>query len=184
MVDFLVGGEAGSNPEPDIPSLGIEVKTIPIGRGARVLQPTKVTMINYGDLFDTGWWESGAFHKLRSVLFVPIVKFDPSRPDQWFIRRPFLWLPNETELSRLKADYDEVREIVKLKEFHRISSANPPKGQGLALHPKPSAANSKIRRTYHVGDTTVALLPRAWMLRPAFTQSLVTHNLKLDLESA
>ena len=112
-----MGGDAGNEPEPDISRLGIEVKTIPIGRGARVLQPTKVTMLNYEDICVTEWAESSAFHKLRAVLFVPIVKFDESRPDQWFIRRPFLWLPSVAILDQLKEDYDSVRRLVLAEAF-------------------------------------------------------------------
>ena len=165
LVDRLVGGDAGNAPEPDISSLGIEVKSIPIGKDARVLEPTKVTMLNYGNLADTEWPNSAPYHKLRSVLFVPIVKFDSARPDEWFIRRPFLWLPSEKVLARLGEDYESVRKLVLDGQFDRISSAIPPKGQGLSLHPKPSAANAQARSTYIVRGVRYRLLPRAWMLR-------------------
>ncbi|MCI4326223.1 MAG: DNA mismatch repair protein MutH [Thermoplasmata archaeon] len=183
LVDRLIGSDAGNLPEPDLTKLGIEVKTIPIGIGPKVLQPTKVTMLNYGDLYGTEWWESDPFHKLRSVLFVPIVKFETERPDEWFIRHPFLWLPSFSILSKFKQDYDSVRTLVRSGEFERISSAKPPNGQGVCLHPKPAAKNSAARRKYKVGDEVVSLPPRAWMLRESFTQQLVGENLRLELRS-
>ena len=184
LVDRLVGGDAGNAPEPDISSLGIEVKTIPIGRDAKVLEPTKITSLNYTDLATTEWSSSAPYHKLRSVLFVPIVKFNPSRPDEWFIRRPFLWLPAETVLDHLRQDYESVRELVLARAFNRISSAKPPKGQGVALHPKPSAASAQTRATYTIGGTQYRLLPRAWMLRQTFTQPIVRENLRVDIKLA
>jgi DNA mismatch repair protein MutH len=184
LVDRLVGGDAGGAAEPDISSLGIEVKTIPIGKGTKVLEPTKVTMLNYADLFETEWSASTAYHKLRAVLFVPIVKFNPAQPDEWFIRRPFLWLPSESILRSLKEDYDSVRQLVIDKQFDRISSARPPKGQGVALHPKPSAANAQARGKYTIQGVEYRLLPRAWMLRESFTQPIVTDSLRVDLKLA
>jgi DNA mismatch repair protein MutH len=182
LVDRMVGGDVSNAPEPDISSLGIEVKSIPIGKGARVLEPTKVTMLNYSDLFDTSWPDSTVYHKLRAVLFVPVVKFNPTRPDEWYIRRPFLWLPSKSTLDQLKADYDSVREVVTSRDFDRISSARPPKGQGDHLHPKPSAANASVRAKYVIDGTEYRLLPRAWMLRESFTQPIVTQSLKVDLK--
>lgn len=184
LVERLVGGDSGSAPVADISSLGIEVKTIPIGKGARVLEPTKVTMLNYADLFSTDWTASTAYHKLRAVLFVPIVKFNPSHPDEWFIRRPFLWLPSEPVLGSLKSDYDSVRQLVMERNFAKISSAKPPRGQGVALHPKPSAANAQIRGKYAIQGVEYRLLPRAWMLRESFTQPIVTESLRVDLKLA
>lgn len=184
LVDRLVGGDVGNAPEADISSLGIEVKTIPIGLGAKVLEPTKVTMLNYGDLFDTAWPASTAYHKLRAVLFVPIVKFNAAQPNEWFIRRPFLWLPSERILRQLEADYNSVRQLVVSRRFDQISSAKPPKGQGIALHPKPSAQNAQVRRTYTVDGTDYRLLPRAWMLRESFTQPIVSESLRVDLKLA
>jgi DNA mismatch repair protein MutH len=183
LVDRLVGTDAGSQPEPDLTKLGLEVKTIPIGRGPKVLQPTKVTMLNYRDVFDQDWWESDAFHKLRSVLFVPIVKFDIEHSDEWFIRHPFLWLPPGPVLHQFKQDYDSVRALVVSGDFEKISSAKPPNGQGTYLHPRPAARNSAVRRSYKIGNRTARLLPRAWMLRETFTQRLVTQNLQLELRS-
>jgi DNA mismatch repair protein MutH len=184
LVDFLVGGDAGNAPVADISALGIEVKTIPIGFGARVLQPTKVTALNYGEVARSDWWESSAFHKLRAVLFVPIVKHDPSEPNGWFIRRPFLWLPSETVLRQFKADYESVRKLIATRDFDGISSAKPPKGQGVYLHPKPAAANSAVRRSFHIEGEEFRLMPRAWMLRESFTQPIVKENLRVDLRLA
>ncbi len=184
LVNDLVGSDVGNAPEPDISSLGIEVKTIPVGKHLKVLEPTKVTQLNYSDLAKTDWSESAPYHKLRAVLFVPIVKFNPRQPDEWYIRRPFLWLPSESTLKDLKRDYDEVRTLVQSREFARISSAIPPKGQGVALHPKPSATNAAARANYNIDGETFRLLPRAWMLRQSFTQPIVEENLKIDLQLA
>ena len=181
MIDFLVGGDEGNASRPDISSLGIEVKSIPIDASTRVLQPTKVTALNYRDILIEDWWRSNAFHKLRAVLFVPIVKGDAKKPDDWYIRRPFLWLPSTETLSRLESDYDTVRSLVRSGRFEDISSAKPPKGQGVALHPKPSAADSSKRTKVLVAGTEYKVMPRAWMLRESFTEPIVRENLRVDV---
>ncbi len=182
LIDKLVGGEAGNEPQPDISFLGIEVKTISIGENAKVIHPTKVTSLNYAKVHALEWWESTAFHKLRAVLFVPIVKKDPNSPDDWFVRRPFIWLPSPKVINQFKADYDSVRTLVRAKRFDQISSAKPPEGQGLYLHPKPGADNSKVRRSYHIDGLAYSLPPKVWMLRKSFTQPVVTENLMVDLQ--
>ncbi len=112
-----------------------------------MLQPTKVTMLNYEDICVTEWAESSAFHKLRAVLFVPIVKFDESRPDQWFIRRPFLWLPSVAILDQLKEDYDSYHASCWQRHLTKISSAKPPKGQGVFMHPNRSGGERSVPET-------------------------------------
>ena len=182
LVHRLITGRSGPEPEPDIVGLGLEVKSIPIGKGARVLEPTKIGALNYANLAVTEWPDSAPYHKLRSVLFVPIVKMNEKMPDEWYIRRPFLWLPSEKVLSELRSDYDSVRELVLARRFDDISSAKPPKGQGLALHAKPNAKNSRVRATYRIDGRDYDLKPKAWMLRQSFTQPIVRENLRVDLE--
>ena len=182
LIDKLVGDEARNEPEPDISFLGIEVKSITIGENAKVIHPTKITSLNYATVHSQEWWESTAFHKTRAVLFVPIVKKDPNSPDDWFIRRPFIWLPSAKVINQFKGDYDSVRTLIKDKRFDEISSARPPKGQGLYLHPKPGADNSKVRSHYRIEGKVYSLPPKVWMLRTSFTQPIVTENLRVDLK--
>jgi len=176
--DILQEGPANA-PEPDVPRFGIEVKSIPVGQNARVLEPTKVGTLNYDVVASTPWWSSNTFHKLRSVLFVPVVKLDSNKPNEFFIRTPFLWLPSRADLTRFEEDYESVRTLIRSGKFDEISSARPPKGQGVALHPKPNAADGSKRTKATKGNARVPVVPRAWMLRTTFTNPIVHYGLKL-----
>jgi len=182
LVNLLLGADAGSDPEPDISSLGIEIKTIPIGDGPTVQWPTKVTSLNYSDLAVTSWPESALFHKLRAVLFVPIVKYDRNSPERWYIRRPFMWLPSKPILVQFEKDYNSIRNLVREHKFGDIHSGKPPGGQGVFLMAKPNAAKGNVRRVYEVNGEKFSLQPKAWMLRESFTQPIVEVNLRLNLE--
>jgi len=183
LVERLVGGDAGGRPAADITNLGVEIKSIPIGADARVLMPTKIAHINYQSLIDQEWWESSAFHKLRAILFVPIVKFDTKTYREWFIRGPFLWLPSEACLKQFKSDYDAVRNLVVEGRFDEIHSAEPPVGQGVFLHPKPDARNASVdNRPIVIAGGVYRPKPKAWMLRASFTRQIVLENLRVSLD--
>lgn len=182
LVDAILGADAGNEPAPDVSSLGIEIKTIPIEAGPSVQWPTKVTAMNYADVATTQWAESTVFHKLRTVLFVPIVKYDTSSPDHWYIRRPFLWLPSQEILKQLEHDYNSVRKLVLDHHFDDIHSGRPPNGQGKYLMVKPAAAKGSSRRQYVVDGQSYSLQPKAWMLRESFTEPILRENLALRLE--
>jgi DNA mismatch repair protein MutH len=180
LVHLLTGDDSKNAPAADLSNLGIEVKSIPVDSRDRVLEPTKVGSIDFERLWRESWWESEAFQKLRAVLFVPVVKSDQSRPDLWYIRRPFLWLPSEAVLAHLKDDYDSLRGLVREGKSDEISSAYPPEGQGDYLHPKPSHGKKDKYKVYSLGGKDIELERRAWMLREKFTQPIVSANLKLD----
>ncbi|MFZ1023300.1 MAG: MutH/Sau3AI family endonuclease [Thermoplasmata archaeon] len=182
LVTRLAGDDSGGAATADLSQLGIEVKSVPIGLNARVLQPTKVCAIDYADVYNEIWWESAPFHKLRAVLFVPVVKLDPKSPNHWFIRRPFLWTPSEQVLAQFKRDYDSVRKIVRQFEFERIRSAEPPKGQGVLLHPKPNARKGKTTALYRINGESYRIKKKGWMLRKSFTQPILSEQLKVDIQ--
>jgi DNA mismatch repair protein MutH len=191
VVHAMLLEEPDNDSGPDLKAHGIEVKGLPIDKRGRVLEPTSVGAINYDEVARTDWWESKAFHKLRAILFVPIVKYETTRPQDFYARYPFLWFPTRADLAVFHSDYDSVRELVLRGEFGKISSALPPRGQGVALHPKPKHGEKSPTTLAHYRGKAFEVERRGWMLRESFTQPIMDRNLseahlraKLDITSS
>ncbi len=167
-----------SRPEADLTDIGVEIKSIPIG-GRRDLRPhehTKITMLNFQDVAENEFENSRVYHKLRNILFVPIVKNDKDKPDEWYIRSPFIWMPSLDALKQLKTDYDAVRALIMEGRIDEVSGARPPKGQGEHLLPNTAGRDSSDTMTYEVNGRTVEGKRRAWMLRKDFTEVVLREN--------
>lgn len=176
VVHALLGDDTSNAPEPDLEAHGVEVKSLPIDRHGKVLEPTKIDSLNYDKVAATDWWHSQTFHKLRSILFVPVVKYDPARPPDFFIRFPFLWFPTPADLSQFQRDYEEVRALIRSGEFTKLSSAEPPNGQGVALHTKPNHGKGSKPTSATYQGKSIPVEKRGWMLRMSFTRPIMLRN--------
>jgi DNA mismatch repair protein MutH len=78
----------------------------------RPREDTKITALNPDRLRNEEWFTSDVYRKLRVILFIPIVKADVDRPAEWYVRRPFIWLPSSDELRQLQQDWEAIRSIV------------------------------------------------------------------------
>src|SRR5207244_4028166 len=125
IVEAAMGIEPNPRPEADLTWLGLEIKTIPIGEDLQVQEMTKVAMVNFQDVVEREWEQSSVARKLRSIMFVPIVKYD-DLPHRWYVRAPFLWMPSLAAQAQLKADYDAVRSLLLRGAVDDVSSAQPP----------------------------------------------------------
>src|SRR6185437_10190361 len=109
LVEQLLDIAKNSFQHADLESLGTEVKTVSLNRVSRPREWTKVTAFN---LIETqkqpDFRRTALYAKLRSILFVPIMKVDNPTPDFWYLRPPFLWLPSETQLGNMEADYERI----------------------------------------------------------------------------
>lgn len=178
IVEKALGVEPNPRAEADLTFLGLEIKTIPVAEGLDVLEHTKVTMVNFADVYDQSWELSTVYHKLRSILFVPIVKYDLARPDQWYIRSPFVWMPSLRAEAQLKQDYEAVRTLVKGLTFDKISTAAPPAGQGRYLIANTAGRDSDDKVRFTLEGKEFLVQRRAWMLRKSFTKSVIDENIR------
>ena len=105
------------------------------------------------------------FKKLRCILFVPIMKADNARPDFWYLRPPFLWLPTEDQLDALEVDY---RSHPRLRSQARLVET--------------SRAGCGFLLTLNTSDSTTAgkeesKKRRAWWLTKDITNRICEQNL-------
>lgn len=177
VVETVLEVKSNNRPEPDLTNLGLEIKTIPVTDDLKVMEHTKVTTLNFRDVQDQDWERSTVYHKLRSILFVPVVKYDKAAPERWYIRSPFVWMPSLSAEKQLRQDYEAVRELLKRKEYAKISSAEPPEGQGVYMMANTGGMDSSDVTTVEGASGDEDVKRRAWMLRKTFTALVLRENI-------
>lgn len=172
LIEEVLGASAGSSPEPDFPSLGIELKTVPINLRGRVLESTYIcTVALRGNHFET-WDTSLAQRKLARVLWVPIVTDRHMPVATRIVGDPFYWSPSPAELEILRADWQEIMDAVCLGDLDSLSSEL---GSYLQIRPKAMHGKAKTR-TYDSEGTPGWSLPRGFYLRPEFTNRVLRQS--------
>jgi DNA mismatch repair protein MutH len=160
----------------DFPELGIELKTLPVDVHGRPRESTFVCHVDLKVIADCEWKQSRACEKLAHVLFVPIesdrnVSFAERR-----IGAAFLWMPSDEEHALLRADYDEIAGRVGIGDIESLTGH-----VGRVLQVRPKAPNARTRTRAADGDgASQATFPRAFYLRPSFTEQILARALGIS----
>ena len=170
LIERALGIAPSSRPEPDVPALGIEVKTLPVRHG-RVAQSTWVCSASPGAIALETWATSRARAKLARVLFVPIDVSAAALLERR-VGTAFLWSPDEAEEATLRADWEDLADLV-AKGLSTSLSAR--RGQALQLRPKAKDASVTRRYAMPDGDTWEGR-PQGFYLRRPFVQRLVDQR--------
>lgn len=151
---------------PDFPHLGIELKTIPVGRDGRPRESTHICAISLYDNAERYWRDSLVWRKLARVLWVPIETGADQTLGDRRIGVACLWSPSAEQEEALRRDWEELMELISLGRADRITGRH-----GLYLQVRPKAASGRARTaaTNAEGERCAAL-PRGFYLRPAFTE--------------
>lgn len=172
LAEALLGATAASRPEPDFTQLGIELKTLPVHRDGRPRESTYVCTVPLEPAGGLRWEDSLVRRKLSRVLWLP-VEADPAVP---LARRrlgsALLWSPDAGEEAALRADWEELMELVCLGRVEHLSARH-----GTVLQIRPKAADASARR-WGTGETgrRVRTLPRGFYLRASFTGALLRRH--------
>ncbi len=173
LVERALGASAGSAAEPDFPSLGIELKTIPVDGEGRVRESTFVCTIALGRIADDTWATSWVRRKLSCVLWVP-VEADDGRPlGARRIGRALLWRPTAEEEAELRADFDE---IVGRIGVGAVGDLTAHVGRHLQVRPKAAHGRARTAATGPDGEP-LDVTPRGFYLRPSFTTAVLARHL-------
>lgn len=167
MVERALGIAPSSRPEPDVPELGIEVKTLPV-RDGRVVESTWVCTAAPASIVHESWASSRARAKLARVLFVPIDVSAPALLDRR-VGTAFLWSPDEDEERTLRSDWEDLADLVAQGLSSSLSAR---RGRALQLRPKAKDASVVRRFTAPDGESWLAR-PQGFYLRRAFVQGIV-----------
>ncbi len=173
LVELALGATAGSRPVPDFPELGIELKTLPVQADGSPRESTFVCTARLGGL-DVPWEESWVRKKLSRVLWMPVVGGGP--PGERVLGGPFLWSPGPEAEALLRADWDELTEIVGRGELDQLTGR---RGKALQLRPKGATAADSSWMLDADGEWA-RVTDRAFYLRASFTRKLVRSVLRVD----
>lgn len=180
LLEHVLGATASSRPEPDFPTLGIELKTLPITSQGKPLETTFVCVAPLTGLVGVNWKNCWLKQKLTRVLWVPIICDTPSEKSislaQRRIGSAFLWSPSAEEEQLLAMDWQELTDMIVLGEVEKIHGKH---GQVLQLRPK--AANAKAKtQAFDKNGKPFMTLPRGFYLKIPFTQAILNNNLRIN----
>ena len=177
LIEWRLGADAASLPEPDFREIGVELKTLPVNASG---QPGESTYVcNVPLIGNMGTWEgSNVRRKLARVLWVPVEAGDGIPLAQRRIGSAWLWSPDRVEEDSLRTDWEELTELIAREGIDRISARH-----GRYLQIRPKAANARVLTRYVDRDGACAQTnPRGFYLRTAFTKKiLATHQRNPDL---
>lgn len=172
LLELVLGASAGSKAEPDFPTLGVELKTLPVDRFG---QPLESTYVCVAPMTLTGvqrWHDSWVCRKLSKVLWVPVLAERDIPLAERMVGRAFLWQPSPAQAAVLQQDWEELMELLTTGRLAEIKGAH---GQALQLRPK--GANSKAL-TAAIGSDgqPVQALPRGFYLKTSFTRQILAEQ--------
>jgi DNA mismatch repair protein MutH len=173
LLENALGADAGSRPLPDFTKLNIELKTIPVTTSGVPRESTFVCMAP-ADVRPGERWESSLVHrKTRRVLWLPI-ETSPTQPVAarrigWGV----LWSPTAAQDAILKADWEELIELVATGRRDTITARL---GEYLQIRPKAADRRATTTAADTNGNPT-RTLPRGFYLRASFTREVLTSGL-------
>jgi DNA mismatch repair protein MutH len=175
LAERALGASAGSRPVPDFQALGVELKTLPVDANGRPYESTFVCTIGRAELSDVEWEVSHVKRKLSRVLWIPVEGDRQLELGERRFGSPWLWSPNEEELSALRFDWEE---LVGLVARFGIDAVTAHSGRVLQIRPK--ARNSSARRrAFDVQGASIDALPRGFYLRATFTFAALRRHFGL-----
>ncbi|NDJ56538.1 DNA mismatch repair endonuclease MutH [Enterobacteriaceae bacterium 4M9] len=175
LLELWLGASAGSKPEQDFASIGVELKTIPIDRSGRPLETTFVCVAPLTGNTGVVWETSHVRHKLRRVLWVPVEGERAIPLGERRIGTPLLWSPSEEEEEQLRRDWEELMDLIVLGQVEHITARH---GEVLQLRPK--AANSRaLTEAVGAHGEPILTLPRGFYLKKPFTAALLARHFLL-----
>ena len=144
----------------------------------RPKESTFVSIIPLMTIQQETWKTSVVYQKLKKVLWIPIVSDLPSSTllsssvllkTRW-IGTPTLWSPSVDQEAILRADWEEVADMIVMGELEQISAR-----QGTYLQVRPKGANAKSL-VWAIGAAghKIQTLPRGFYLRSQFTKQILT----------
>lgn len=165
MVEAMLGIARNSLPDPDLASIGAEVKSIPLGLDGRPRENTKMTSLTLRSVADeSDFFSSHLYRKVRTILFLPVQKTDNRRPHEWYLRPPFLWLPSTEQLDVIRAEHAMYVEAIRERRWEMLS----------LKHGRYLGVNTSGRLTRGVAREDKSY---AWWLKKELTSSVVRDNL-------
>lgn len=173
LMEAALGAPPSNEAGPDFAALGVELKTLPVDLQGVPRASTFVCQAPLDLRLSAAWSESRPKAKLSRVLWVPVVGEAPL-PERR-VGACFLWRPAPDEEDLLRADYEEIAELVHAGQANRISARV---GRALQLRPK-AADNQRETWVVDAAGGWMTAQPRGFYLRRSFTLALLGRRFLL-----
>jgi DNA mismatch repair protein MutH len=158
LIERGLGAQGGSGAGPDLPALGVEIKTLPTNREGQPRESTFVCHLPLRTIADVDWEQSHVRAKLQRVLFVP-VEHDRALPlASRRVGTPVLWSPSVEEAMLLQSDWEELAGRL---GAHGPEAVTAHMGRALQVRPKGRTASEGRRAFYLRTWFTRSILERA-----------------------
>ena len=175
LVERALGASAGSRAEPDFPTLGIELKTLPVDARGFPRESTFVCTIELNRIPEIEWSQSRVKQKLARVLWVPVLAAAELAVGERRLGEPLLWSPSAEEEAWLTFDWEELAGHIARSGTESVSAH-----MGRYLQVRPKAAHSRVRtRVFDAEGVPYAANPRGFYLRTSFTRGLLEKHYAL-----
>ncbi len=172
LLEWHLGAPSGSKPQQDFPQLGIELKSIPISHTGKPLETTFVCVAPLMGIHGLTWETSHVRNKLSKILWFPVEGEREIPLAERHVGSPLLWSPTEEQEKQLKADWEEIMEMIVLGQINQITARH---GESLQLRPK--AANGRVKtEAYGPNGSIIKTLPRGFYLRTQFTGNILNQH--------
>lgn len=169
LLEQCLGATAGSKALPDFPTLGIELKTLPLNQHWQPKESTYVCTVPMQPTAALHWQDSWVCQKLQRVLWIPIEADTRLDFAERRVGMASLWSPTPEQTELLRQDWEELMELVVLGRWEYISAE-----QGTYLQIRPKAANARSLCTaFDENGNTIQTLPRGFYLRTSLTRSIL-----------
>jgi len=111
--------------EPDIPSLNVEIKTVPLKYNKdrtklSVKEPLSLNIINYSKEYKNTFKESSIYKKNKKILFFCYIHDKLKDRSNYIIKYVFLWEITDNVINELLPDYNKIIEKIKNGKAHEI----------------------------------------------------------------
>ena len=173
LLEHVLGATASSRAEPDFPGIGVELKSLPVSEKGVPRESTYVCRARL-DLAPS-WEEAWLRRKLSRVLWLPIVGGASTAIGERLVGAPLLWSPSAEEEALLRADWEELTELISRGELWQIDGK---RGHILQLRPKGANSRDRVWAMDEEGDW-VQENPRGFYLRTRFTGALLKRHFHL-----
>ncbi|MFW5968671.1 MAG: MutH/Sau3AI family endonuclease, partial [Persicimonas sp.] len=172
LIESALGATAGNRPAPDFEELGVELKTLPIGRDKTPRETTYVCRVPLSDIEEITWEDSRVKKKLDSVLWVPVVAAPEVRVAERRVGQALLWRLEGPYAEALRRDWEEHVETIRLGFIDGVSASD---GRYLQIRPKAADASQKTWAPGKDGGQVLSL-PRGYYLRREFTAEILRRH--------
>lgn len=172
FLEKFLGSTSNNKREKDFPTIGIELKTVPINRQGKTLQDSFICMVHPIKGNNVTWEKSYIKYKLQKILWIPVQSDNNIPIMKRKICCPFLWSPNILENKILKNDWEEIMEKIFLGKIKNITL------QKTMILKILSKGVNKISKTCAINEygKKIKITPLAFYFKKKFTTELIYKN--------